>query len=109
MKSKLKGVVKYILISLFVTFAALYFSMGAGYFEYTNGKKAALTESQIAEFEKDIADGKEIDVEKYLKEQGNYQNNVSKLGLAVSNITYKIINKGISFGFKALEKLTASS
>lgn len=109
MKIKLKGVVKYIFISLFVTFAVLYFSLGAGYFEYTNGKKTALTEAQIEEFEKDIADGKEVDVTKYLEEKGNYQNNVSKFGLAISNATYEIVNKGIGFGFKALEKLTASS
>jgi len=108
-KKRLKSIVKYIFISLFVTFVALYFSVGAGYFEYSNGKKAALTEAQIAEFEKDIADGKEIDVKKYLEEKGNYQNNVSKFGLVISDATYKVVNKGIGIGFKALEKLTASS
>ena len=106
---KVKGIVKYIFISLFVTFVALYFSVGAGYFEYTNGKKSALTEAQIAKFEKDVADGKEVDVQKYLVEKGNYQNKISKFGLAVSNTAYKVVNKGVGYGFKILEKLTSSS
>lgn len=107
--NKIKGIVKYIFISLFVTFVALYFSIGASYFEYTNGKKAALTEAQIQKFEKDVADGKEIDVEKYLEEKGNYQNGISKFGLAISNTAYKVVNKGVGYGFKLLEKLTSSS
>lgn len=110
MKSKrVKGIVKYSFISLFVAFVALYFSVGAGYFEYTNGKKVALTEAQIQKFEKDVASGKSVDALKYIEEKGNYQNKISKFGLAVSNTAYKVVNKGVGYGFKLLEKLTSSS
>ena len=109
MKNKGGAIIKYIFLSLFLIFIALYFSASAGYFEYINGKKVALTESQIKEFEKDVAAGKKVDALKYTEENGNYQNRISKLGLSISDISYKIINKGLGLSFKALEKLTETS
>lgn len=106
---KIKNGIKYIFVTLLVSFTVLYFSMSAGYFEHTNGKKVALTNEQIEKFEKDIESGKNVDALNYVIQKENYENNVSKVGLTVSNITYKVVNKGISYGFKALEKLTESS
>jgi hypothetical protein len=109
MKNKRYSIFKYIFLSLFAIFLALYFSVGVGYFDYINGKKVALTEKQIQEFEKDVAAGKEVDALTYVEEKGNYQNRISKLGLSISNVSYKIINKSLKLGFKVLEKLTQTS
>lgn len=107
--NKVKMGAKYIFISLFVTFMALYFSLGAGYFEYTNSKRVALTNEEIAKFEQDIKDGKQVDALNYIEEEGNYQNLISKFGLTVSNTASKLVNKGVGYGFKLLEKLTTTS
>lgn len=98
--------IKYVFIILIVTFLALYFSFGMGYFEYANGKKAALTQEEIKKFEEDIQNGKEVDAINYIYEKGNYQNNISKIGLTISSVSYKLINKGVKVSFKVLEKLT---
>ena len=106
---KIKNGIKYIFATSLASFTVLYFSMSAGYFEHTNGEKVALTNEQIEQFEKDVKDGKNVDALNYITPKESYENNISKAGLAISNITYKVVSKGISYGFKALEKLTESS
>lgn len=94
-------------VSIFAfVFLILYFSFGMGYFEYANGKKARLTEKEIEKFEKDISEGKEVDALNYIYEKGNYQNNVSKIGLTISNACYKVVNRSAKVCFKFLEKIT---
>lgn len=97
---------KYIILISFITFFALYLSQSTGYFEYKNSKKVALTNEQIKEFEKDVNEGKNIDITKYIEiNNKDYQNNLSKMGLHVSNILEKSVQKFISESFKVLEKL----
>ena len=83
---------KYIILISFITFFALYLSQSTGYFEYKNSKKVALTNEQIKEFEKDVNEGKNIDITKYIEiNNKDYQNNLSKMGLHVSNILEKSV------------------
>lgn len=87
-RDTLKKIFRVCLLTLFVTFMALYISQSTGYVEYENRKQVALTESQIKKFEADVAAGKKVDVEKYLKtNEKNYQNGISKMGLKISNVT----------------------
>ena len=97
---------KYIVLISFITFLSLYISQSTGYFEYKNSKKVALTNEQIKEFEKDVNEGKNIDITKYIEiNNKDYQNKLSKTGLQVSNILEKSVQKFISESFKVLEKL----
>jgi len=105
-RDNLKKVFKYIFLTLFVTFMALYISQSAGYIEYENRKQVALTESQIKKFESDVAAGKKVDVEKYLKtNEKNYQNGISRFGLKISKVAESGVEKMVETSFKFLAKL----
>ena len=103
----LKKIFRTFIIICFTTFMALFMSQNTGYIEYQNRKQVELTNKQIEKFEKDIAAGKNIDLKDYLKTNNyNYQNKLSKIGLKISNITGKGINKVVQKSFKFLSKLT---
>lgn len=100
---KLNKIFRYSILVSFVTFFALYLSQSTGYFEYRNSKKVALTNEQIQKFERDVKEGKNVDIEKYLNTNNkNYQNTISKAGLSLSSVTEKIIQKIINGSFKIL-------
>ncbi|MBR3199122.1 MAG: hypothetical protein IKG27_03810 [Bacilli bacterium] len=96
---------KYIIFTSFIIFLALFISQNTGYFEYKNSKKVALTNEQIKAFEKDVNEGKNVDLTKYIEiNNKDYQNKISKTGLFISNTLKKSIEKIISKSFKVLEK-----
>ena len=81
----------------------LYFSQATGYYEYKIHDKVALTDEEIKKFEQDIKDGKDIDVENYVKNnEPKYDNDLSNLGLNLSKKISKTITKGINEVFKYL-------
>ena len=103
----LKKTFKTFISVCFITFMALFLSQNTGYMEYQNRKQVELTAKQIKEFEKDVADGKNIDLKDYLKTNDyNYQNKLSKIGLKISNITGDCVKKVVKKSFKILSKLT---
>lgn len=105
-KNKIKKFFKYILFTSFITFFALYLSVSAGYFEYKNNKKVSLTNAQIKEFEKDISEGKNIDVKKYIEANNKkYGNKISSAGLSISKNTQKVVQIVIDKSFKFLSKI----
>lgn len=60
-------------------FLFCYFIEYSGYYEYNLQNKKNLTEEQIKQFESDIKDGKEIDLNNYLKENTiDYSNSLTK-------------------------------
>lgn len=94
------------LIVLGITFITLYFSQITGYYEYELHKKVVFTEEQIKQFEKDVAEGKNIDIEEYLKDYDkDYQNSVSKAGLFLSEKIGTSVRSGIRYVFNTLNKL----
>ena len=94
------------LIILFIVFVALYIAMESGYYTSNLGKKTELTQEKILEFEQDIKDGKEIDINDYLiNEYKDYSSKTSKLGMNLSNSTEKFMTKGISEIFKIIGNL----
>ncbi|MCI9585499.1 MAG: hypothetical protein HFH45_02545 [Bacilli bacterium] len=106
-RKKLGKIFRFTTLTLFITFVALYISQSAGYVEYENRKQVALTQNQIKKFEADVKKGKQVDIEKYLKtNEKNYQNNISKVGLKVSKIMEKGVNKAVDVSFKFLGKLS---
>lgn len=73
-----------------------------------NIKKKELTEEQIKKFEKDISDGKEIDIESYLEPVQNYENKISSATLAISDTIGDYMVKGIGIIFGGIGKLIDS-
>lgn len=86
--------IKIIGIVLFVMFLSVYFNRyNTNYYENRN----VLTEEAIVKFEQDIKEGKDISINTYLKEEKDYNNKASTIGLKLS--------QGIEIGFKKSLKL----
>ncbi|MBE6152502.1 MAG: hypothetical protein E7165_04245 [Firmicutes bacterium] len=94
------------LFLLFVAFVTLYLSQATGYYEYEQSRKTAFTEEQIKQFEQDVKDGKEIDINNYLENTNkDYQNNISKVTLNVSEAISKYMKYGIEKMFEGIVKV----
>ncbi len=105
-RKHLKKIFRFLFLTLFVTFMAIYVSKSAGYIEYENRKQVALTAKQIEKFEADVAAGKNVNLTKYLKKnERNYQNKISNIGLKVSETMEKGVNKVVKVSFKFLADL----
>lgn len=100
MNKKAKIFFKIIFIFSFVSFITFYISLKSGYYEYNNRKKMIFTSEQINQFENDIKEGKNIDIDSYLKNSNkNYQNKISKFTLDISLGISKYTKKGINIIF----------
>jgi hypothetical protein len=94
-----------VLSILFAIFITLYISQATGYYDYEQYKKVTLTNEKIAEFERDVKDGKKINVDDYLENvTTDYNNNASKTGLKISQTIKKYVRSGIdgTFAFFSL-------
>lgn len=90
---------------LFLMFVGLYFTASNGYYETEERKKTTLTQEQIQAFEKDVADGKKVDIENYLNlNKKDYDNQISSVTLAISEKIGKTFEKGLNSFFKAIER-----
>ena len=97
------GLFKFIFIVLFVAFLTLYISNQTGYFEYQQRQNVILTEEKIKQFEIDVKNGVNLDIEDYLEDTKiNYNNKTSKFGLFLSNKLGEYIKIGIEKTFKVL-------
>lgn len=97
---------KIIMILLFISYLSLYILNITGYYNGSIRRKVEFTSEQIELFEKDIKDGKEVDINDYLKDQNkNYVNGASRLGYNISTNVDKLLNKGIKEFVKVLNKL----
>lgn len=63
---------------------------GKNIYQFKITEKRDLTEIQIQKFEKDIKEGKEIDINEYIIKDKNYNNNITNINDKIS----KMINKG---------------
>ena len=97
---------KIIMIFLVIIFLTLYISQITGYYEFDEYKRTRLTEEQIKTFEKDIKDGKKVDLTSYLESsKKNYNNKVSKSGLKLSNMLDKMVSSIMNVIVKIFEGL----
>lgn len=91
---------------LFAIFMTLYISQATGYYDYEQYKKVELTEEKIAEFERDVKEGKEIKIENYLDSVTyDYNNKASKTGLKISGTIKKYVKSGINGALSFFELL----
>ena len=98
-KSKINKNAKRIFYLLVILFITLYFANQTGYYESRLQSKTNLTKEAIERFEKDVAEGKEVDINNYIDTSvKEYNNKYSSLGLGISNQLIKeLIKVLISF------------
>lgn len=108
MKRK-NGQVKYFgdyFLALFIAFFALYVSEATGYYEFEQHKKVTLTQEKIKQFEKDVAEGKHVDIKDYMGEREiDYQTSISKTGLKISEGIGKYVQEGLEATFEFLNRI----
>ena len=93
-------------VVLLIVFLVLYLSQATGYYNYEQHKKMVLTEEKIKQFEKDIKDGKDLNLENYLDSPvKNYQNKMSGFGQNLSYNIGKYTKLGIKTTFGFLNKI----
>ncbi|MBP3461077.1 MAG: hypothetical protein J6K21_01510 [Bacilli bacterium] len=96
---------KFFLI-LLIGFTALYISEATGYYEFEQHNKKVLTEEKIKQFEKDVEEGKNIDISDYIvKDENNYESKLSKLGNKMSNKIGKTVSGGLEATFNFLNNM----
>ena len=96
-KNKTKDRFKFILISLIALFLFVYISGKSGYYQTHLQKSTVLTSEAILEFEKDIAEGKPVDIKDYIRpERMDYRNQYSRLGHNLSRAVDKVLSDGVS-------------
>lgn len=94
------------LFILFITFMTLYISQATGYYEFEQSRKAVFTAEQIEKFEQDVKAGKEIDINNYLDNTNkNYQNNISRATLSISESISKYTKMGVEKIFSSIAKM----
>lgn len=100
---KTNKIFKMIFILCFISYLTFYIAGQTGYYEYNARKKMTFTKEQIEKFEQDVQEGKNIDIKEYLKNTDkNYQNNISKTTLSISENISKITKKGVNIIFTKL-------
>lgn len=82
---KIKNLIKVLAIIIIFIFLYSYFIEKSGYYEYNLRNKKSLTEEQIKQFEKDVKEGKNINIDSYLKETTiDYSNQLTRRTSEVS-------------------------
>ena len=92
-------------IILFAIFITVFISNKYGYYVYQKHEQVTLTQEQIKQFEQDVKDGKNIDLQNYLENTNkDYQTKFSQLGLNVSNSLANIVKNSVDGFFKYVSK-----
>ena len=87
-------------------FLCSYFTYTSGYYEYRLHNKSDLTKEQILQFEKDVKDGRDIDIHSYLEDNTiDYSNQLTKTTSLVNIKLNDYLKNIISESFKIFEKL----
>ena len=107
-KKKKKPIFKVIILTLIGIYLAVYLAFEGGYYNYKEYNKMNITKEAMAQFEKDIAEGKDITIEEYITETKDYRNKVSDLGVKSGEFTEKVIVDGLGSIFKIIGKLVTN-
>ncbi len=80
-----KKVVKFGIICVVIIFFCAYVIEESGYYEYNLSNKRNLTEEQIKQFESDVKEGKDIDIDDYVVDSTvDYSNKLTKVTTKIS-------------------------
>lgn len=95
-----------IILVLFVIYLGIFISSKSGYENGVVGKKVALTDEKLKEFETDVLNGENVDIKNYLeKDNKDYSNKFTRAGEKITKSLMTIITKGISGIWDALKFL----
>ena len=89
---------------LFLIYFSLYIMNELGYYNIAT-KNKVLTEEKLKEFERDIKNGKSIDIKNYIDDNTDYKNFYSNMGYSISKGVDNILNKGLKSVGELLKKL----
>ena len=78
MKIKPKKIFNTIIFVLFMLYISFYIASVSGYYEYEKKEETTLTNEKMKEFEKDLKEGKKVDIKKYFYLHLLFHNNISK-------------------------------
>ena len=96
---------KIVIVILLIGFFFTVFLSMSGYYQTELQKKMILTQESIDNFESDVKNGKDIDINDYLDiKHKNYDNRVSTSGRFLSNKLNKLISGGIKKTLKIIIK-----
>lgn len=91
---------------LFIIFLIIFCSSKSNYYEYSNYKKMAVTNDKIEQFEKDINEGKNVNINDYIKDESkDYSNNITKVGDFISNNIFEISGKVVKISYNFISKV----
>ncbi len=81
---------------LFIIFIMIYIIGQTGYYETSVRKDVMLTEEKINEFEEDVLNGEQVDLNTYIvKEDKDYSNALTTAGEGLNNTIMKIFSEGL--------------
>ena len=80
---------------LFILYLSLIIAIDAGYYNRVLGEKAIITEEKMREFEKDVKEGKDVELYDYVSEEKDYSNIFSKSGFFLSQSIEDFMGHGI--------------
>ncbi len=83
---------KTLFILVFLLFLALFIASKTGYYEKSVKDKTYLTNKKLKEFEKDISEGKNVDVKDYFPKEVDYSNVFTKSANNISNKIGLVVN-----------------
>lgn len=87
---------KYIFYFLIILFLSVYVSGKTGYYETNIKKNTLLTNEAILNFEKDVANGKPVNIKDYINaEMPDYRNVYSRTGDKLSKTIDVVLNEGV--------------
>jgi anionic cell wall polymer biosynthesis LytR-Cps2A-Psr (LCP) family protein len=102
----MKKFVLVLLLILFIIFIIIFCSSKTNYYEYANHKKVLVTNEKILEFEKDINEGKNVNLNDYIKDESkDYSNNLTKVGDFISNNIFNVSEKVVKISYNFISKV----
>ena len=98
----MKKMILVLLISLFTFYVILLLAQSQGYYKTRSEKAKILTDEQIAKFEKDVQDGRNIDITEYIiYKDKDYTNDVSENIYKISLKLETVVDKTIKLIFNS--------
>lgn len=86
-----------VVVLLFILYLSLSIAMETGYYEAKLNEKTILTEESIKQFEQDVREGKNVDINDYVIEKNyNFSNGATKTGVFLSSIVEDFMAQGIT-------------
>lgn len=82
---------------LFILYISLTIAISTGYYEAKLSEKTTITNEAIKQFEEDVRNGKNVDINDYLTDNyQDYSNQTTKAGYAFSSAIESFMSKGIN-------------